>query len=147
MAVVEKVVPARPEQIFAVLADGWSYSDWVVGTAHIRDVDKDWPRPGSQIYHQAAVWVVKDKTVVLECDPPRYLLIRPHLWPFGELTARITLTPINERETKVTLAEEFAAGPLHWVRTKVDDLMMHYRNRESLRRLSDLATRREGRNE
>ena len=39
MAIVSRTIRARPEQVFAVLADGWSYSDWVDGTAHIRSVD------------------------------------------------------------------------------------------------------------
>jgi uncharacterized protein YndB with AHSA1/START domain len=145
MAVVQQLIPAPPERIFEVLADGWSYSDWVVGTAHIRDVDADWPAPGSQIYHQAGVWPIKlrDKTVVVSSDPPRELVMRPHLWPLGELVVRFTLTPVNERETQVTLEEEMGAGPLRWLRTKVDDLVMHHRNREALSRLSDLATRRE----
>jgi hypothetical protein len=141
MAVVERVMPATPAQIFAVLADGWSYSDWVVGTAHIRDVDADWPQPGSQLYHQAAIGL-KDKTVVLASDPPHSMVMRPNLWPMGELTVKIILTPINDRETRVTLHEDFAAGPLRWFRNKVNDLAMHWRNKESLRRLSDLASRK-----
>jgi uncharacterized protein YndB with AHSA1/START domain len=143
MAVVERVIAATPEQIFKVLADGWSYSDWVVGTAHIRDVDADWPKPGSQLYHKAAVpFSLKDKTVVVDSDPPHWILMRPRLRPLGELTVRFTLTPVNEVETRVTLEEHFAAGPMGWVRTKVDDLLMHWRNKEALRRLSDLATRK-----
>lgn len=145
MAVVEKVIPAPVERVYAVLADGWSYSNWVVGTAHIRDVDADWPAPGSQIYHQSAGWPMrlKDKTVVLASDPPHELVMRPHLWPLGELTVRITLTPLNERETRVTLAEDVTTGPMRWLRTKAEDLLMHYRNRETLNRLSDIAVRRQ----
>ena len=52
MAIVEKVIDAPPEQVWAVLADGWTYSDWVVGTVHVRDVDDDWPRVGSELHHQ-----------------------------------------------------------------------------------------------
>jgi hypothetical protein len=145
MAVVQQIIEAPPERIFAVLADGWSYGDWVVGTAHIRDVDTDWPAPGSHIYHKVSVWPahLNDKTLAVSSDPPRELVMRPHLWLFGELTVRFTLTPVNERETRVTLAEEPVAGPLRWLRTKVDDLLLHRRNSEALRRLSDLATRRE----
>jgi hypothetical protein len=39
--------------------------------------------------------------------------------------------------------EDTAAGPLHWLRTKANDLLMHGRNRESLRRLADMAEHRE----
>jgi hypothetical protein len=34
-----KVIDTTPDRIFAVLADGWTYASWVVGAAHIRDVD------------------------------------------------------------------------------------------------------------
>ena len=144
MAIVQRTFPASPDQVFAVLSDGWTYSDWVVGTAHIRDVDTDWPSPGAQIHHKAGLWPVhlKDKTVSLSCDPPRELIVQPHLWPWGELTVRFTLEPISAEETRLTLAEEFAAGPLKWTRNKVNDLMLHYRNKEALRRLADIAERR-----
>ena len=37
--------------------------------------------------------------------------------------------------------EEFHAGPLGWVQNKLNDLVLHRRNIESLRRLADIATR------
>jgi uncharacterized protein YndB with AHSA1/START domain len=141
------VVPAPPERVFAVLADGWSYSDWVVGTAHIRNVDADWPAKGSRLHHKAGPWPVslRDHTEVLSCTAPSELVVQPHLWPLGEATVTIRLTPVGDGATRVTMTEEFAAGPLRWLRTKIDDLALHYRNRESLRRLADLAVRREAR--
>ncbi len=147
MAVVEKVIRATPEQIFAVLADGWGYSDWVVGAAHIRDVEAAWPAKGARLHHKIAMWPfsVKDKTEVLESDPPRMLRMRAHLGPLGAATVRITIVPLGEGVTKVTMAEDFAAGPLRWVRTKANDLTLHWRNKEALSRLDDLATRKQAR--
>ncbi|HET8684845.1 MAG TPA: SRPBCC family protein [Micromonosporaceae bacterium] len=144
MAVVEQRIQAPPEQVFAVLADGWSYSDWVVGTAHIRHVDPGWPAPGTAIHHKAGPWPVslKDRTEVIDSQPPSLLVLRARLWPLGELTVRIELTPVDADATRVTLAEEFRAGPLNWVQTKVNDLLLHGRNREALRRLADLAVRK-----
>jgi uncharacterized protein YndB with AHSA1/START domain len=141
MAVVEKVIAAPPEKIFAVLADGWSYSDWVVGTAHIRDVDDGWPAPGSEIHHQAAIWpvAVRDRTVVQSSDPPRELRMRARLRPFGELNIVVTLEPLTEQQTKVTMTEDVAAGPLRWTHNKINDLLLHRRNVEALRRLADIA--------
>jgi uncharacterized protein YndB with AHSA1/START domain len=142
--VVERVVQAPPEQVFAVLKDAWSYSDWVVGTAHIRAVDPHWPAPGSRLYHKAGPWPVsvRDHTVVLSCAENIELVVQPHMWPLGEATVAIRLTPTDGGGTRVTMAEDFAAGPLRWVRTKINDLVLHYRNVESLRRLGDLAMRR-----
>lgn len=146
MAVVERTVAATPEQIWAVLADGWTYSDWVVGTAHIRDVDDGWPAPGTRIHHKAGPWPfsIHDSSRVVSGDAPRELRVRARLWPLGEAEVVITLIPIDAGHTTVRLAEEFCAGPLLGARNKVNDLVLHRRNRESLRRLADLAERRVG---
>jgi hypothetical protein len=130
--------------VFAVLADGWTYSDWVVGTAHVRDVDQSWPEPGARIHHKAGPWPisVRDRSEVLECRPPNLMRLRAHLWPLGSFVVHIELTSVGENATRVTIAEEFDSGPVRWLRTKLNDLALHYRNREALRRLADLATRR-----
>jgi len=47
-SVVSLEMEATPEEIFAVLADGHAYDDWVVGAKQIRAVDADWPAKGSQ---------------------------------------------------------------------------------------------------
>jgi len=137
-------VNATPDRVFEVLADGWTYSDWVVGTAHIRDVDPDWPAPGTAIHHKAGPWPfsLRDTTVALDCEPPRMLLMAPKLWPLGEARVRLVLTPAGPNATRVQLSEDFTAGPLRWLRTRVNDLALHRRNRESLRRLADLAVHR-----
>jgi hypothetical protein len=145
VAVVEQIVNAPADRVWAILADGWTYSDWVVGTAHIRDVDPAWPRTGAKIHHKAGPWPVslKDHTVVLDHTDGRRLLMRARLWPLGEATVDIELTELPDgAHTRVTISEDFAAGPLNWVRTKINDLALHGRNRESLRRLADFATRR-----
>ncbi|MEE3920737.1 hypothetical protein V2I01_28445 [Micromonospora sp. BRA006-A] len=68
-----------------MLADGWTYSDWVVGTAHVRDVDDTWPRVGSRLHHRAGPWPfsLQDKSTVLECRAPHRLVLRAGLWPAG----------------------------------------------------------------
>jgi len=145
MAVVEHIVAAPPSRVWAILADGWTYSDWVVGTVHIRDVDPGWPAPGSRIHHKAGPWPlsIHDSTVAIAVEAPHELHLRPRMWPLGEAEVHITLTEIDPQHTRIRLAEDFRAGPLLWVRTKVNDLVMHRRNRESLRRLADLAVRRQ----
>ncbi|MFF5180993.1 SRPBCC domain-containing protein [Micromonospora sp. NPDC000316] len=147
MAIVEKVIAASPQQVFDVLADGWTYSDWVVGTAHVRDVDDAWPRVGSQLHHRAGPWPfsLQDASTVLACEPPHRLVLRAGLWPAGEAIVAFTLEPVDGgAATRVRIGEDFAAGPLRWIRTKVNDLVLHLRNRETLNRLSDIATRQKG---
>jgi hypothetical protein len=140
MAATERVLNASAADIYAVLADGWSYSDWVVGTAHIRSVDDTWPAPGSHLLHKVGPWPlsVRDKSTVLECDPGRMLLTKVRIWPLGEGHVRITITPVGSTRTRVTMQEEFTSGPLRWLHTKIDDLALHYRNVEALRRIEDL---------
>ncbi|MFI7607211.1 SRPBCC family protein [Micromonospora sp. NPDC049366] len=141
------MIDAPPQQVFDVLADGWTYSDWVVGTAHVRDVDDEWPKVGSQLHHRAGPWPLslQDASTVLLCEPPHRLVLRAGLWPAGEAIVTFTLDPVdgNPNATRVRIGEDFAAGPLRWVRTKLNDLVLHLRNRETLARLSDIATRRE----
>ncbi|MBO4210873.1 SRPBCC family protein [Micromonospora echinofusca] len=143
MAIVEKMIEAPPEQVFRVLADGWTYSDWVVGTVHVRAVDDSWPQVGAKLHHRAGPWPfsLSDSSTVLSCDPPRRFVVRAGLWPLGAANVVFELTPVGTDRTRVTLAEDFAAGPLRWVRNKVNDLVLHHRNRETLSRLADIATR------
>jgi hypothetical protein len=42
---VTRDVAATKQQVWDVLADGWSYSGWVVGNSRIRAVSASWPAP------------------------------------------------------------------------------------------------------
>ena len=143
VAIVKRTVQAPPDRVFAVLADGWTYSDWVVGTAHIRDVEPDWPKPGSTLHHKAGPWPLslQDSSTVVACEPNRLMTMKVGLWPLGEGTVKFELEPVGANATRVTMHEDFHAGPLQWVRNKVNDLVLHRRNVESLRRLADIAER------
>jgi uncharacterized protein YndB with AHSA1/START domain len=144
MVTLEHVINTTPERVFAVLADGWTYSDWVVGSAHIRDVDQEYPKAGSKLRHKVGPWPVsiKDESVSLECEPPFLLVLKVKAWPAGAGKVRFLLTPEGDNATRVTMTEEFVEGPMRWFQNKLNDVLMYRRNRESLRRLADLATRR-----
>ncbi|MFF5292049.1 SRPBCC family protein [Paractinoplanes globisporus] len=141
MATVTRTISAPAEQVYAILADGWTYSDWVVGTAHIRDVDASWPAVGSKLHHKIGPWPLslKDASTVIAADPDRSLTLRAGLWPLGEATIRIQLAPVDGENTRVTMHEDFHAGPLQWVTNKINDVVLHFRNTEALRRLAELA--------
>ncbi|MDG4766602.1 SRPBCC family protein [Solwaraspora sp. WMMD406] len=167
MAVVQRVIPTSPDRVFAVLGDGWTYSDWVVGTVHVRDVDDHWPRPGARLLHNAGPWPLSlaDSSTVVSCDPPHELILRAGLWPLGAATVTFRLAPTEANGTRVSIDETFTGGPLGWLTgrppgwmtggplcrvpgcplrrawTTIDDLVLQHRNRETLRRLSDIATR------
>jgi hypothetical protein len=143
MATVQRIIRATPDRIFAVLADGWTYSDWVVGTAHVRDVDEDWPATGSKVHHKSGPWPLslQDTTTVVACEPQRSLILKAGLWPLGQAQVHIDLVPRDGISTAVTMTENFEAGPLLVLRNKINDLVLHRRNIESLRRLADIAER------
>jgi hypothetical protein len=144
VARVEHLINAPPERIFAVLADGWTYSDWVVGTAHIRDVDPDWPAPGTALHHKAGPWPfsVRDTTVALDCHAPHLLVVAPKLWPLGAAKVRFELVPLGPWTTRVSITETLDEGRLRFVRNVLENVALRWRNKESLRRLGDLATHR-----
>src|SRR3954453_5301120 len=141
MATVTRTMQAPADQVYAILADGWTYSDWVVGTAHIRDVDAAWPAVGSKLHHKIGPWPLSlpDASTVVAAAPGRSLTLRAGLWPLGEATVRIELVPVDDETTRVTMHEDFHAGPLHWAKNKINDLVLHGRNVEALRRLAELA--------
>jgi hypothetical protein len=143
MATVERIIRTTPDRVFAVLADGWTYSDWVVGTVHIRDVDANWPAPGSALHHKAAPWPfsLQDTSTVVACEPGRSLTLAAGLWPLGQARVQIDLEKHGSTATRVTMTEDFEAGPLLFFRNKINDLVLHRRNVESLRRLADVAER------
>ena len=44
--VVTRNTTASRQQVWDVIADGWTYSQWVVGNSRMRAVDPSWPSPG-----------------------------------------------------------------------------------------------------
>jgi hypothetical protein len=139
MAQTSAVMNASVEQIYAVVADGWNYADWVVGAVHIRDVDPDWPQPGSKVHHRIGAWpfTIADSTEVLASDPNRGLKLRARFWPLGEAQVELNWYPEPGGRTRVTMSEHFSQGPAVSLRNKLNDAVLHQRNNESLRRLAD----------
>jgi uncharacterized protein YndB with AHSA1/START domain len=141
MARTTRVMDCRPEDVFAVLADGWLYGMWVVGSARIRNVDENWPEPGSRIHHSVGAWpfLVSDDSQVEDVDAPRRLQLRVKAWPAGEARAVLTCTPTGDGKTEVTMEERAINGPAAKIPQPLQKYMLHARNIETLRRLSFLA--------
>jgi hypothetical protein len=143
MIEVRWAVPTSVERVFAVRADGWSYAGWVVGAAHIREVDPGWPGTGTRIHHSVGAWplAVQDVTTVLDVDPPRMLELEARLWPFGAARIRFELAPTADG-CSITMLEEAIKGPLSLLPSPAQTLFLTPRNRETLRRLADQSTRK-----
>lgn len=144
MVEVSMRVPTSRERVFAVLADGWSYAGWVVGASHIREVDADWPAEGAKIHHSVGPWplLVHDSTSVRAVDPPRMVELDARLWPFGAARIRMALTEVQPEVTEVRMKEQAVRGPGRLLPEAVQAMLLVPRNRESLRRLADLAVGR-----
>jgi len=134
--------PARctPDAVFAVLADGWLYANWVVGASRIRSVDSHWPEAGSKLQHSVGIWpvLINDHTEVLEADPPNMLRLQARGWPAGQAEVTISVAPTPAGCT-ITIMEHATAGPAKLIPTPVMEALLHARNEEALKRLALLA--------
>ena len=143
MARVTVTMNSTPDDVWAVLADGWSYATWVVGTVKIRAVDATFPAVGSRLHHAVGAWplMIEDATEVLECEPGRRLLLQARGWPMGEATVELVLH-VDGTSTQVAMYEEPTSGPGAWVNNPVIDKIGEHRLREALDRLRRLVERR-----
>jgi len=142
MAKVTATIPASPQEVFGVLADGWLYSNWVVGTSHMRAVEAHWPSVGARLFHASGVWplVTRDESVVEEVEPDRRLVLLAKGGALGQ--ARVELDLVADgTSTTVTMTEVPVAGPGKWAHNPVTDAILVRRNVEALARLSVLAQR------
>ncbi|MGW4525050.1 SRPBCC family protein [Amycolatopsis sp. NPDC004378] len=142
MTEVSRVIDVPPGALYDVLADGWLYAGWVVGSSHIRDVDDDWPAVGARIHHSVGPWPlhIQDETVVTAAEPGVSLSLEAHGWPLGAAAVGLTLVPHGEGRTLVRMTEHVVSGPAKVLPAALQALVIKPRNTESLARLADLAT-------
>jgi len=143
MSTNRRVIAATPDQVWAILTDGWLYPLWVVGASRMRDVDDTWPSPGSRLHHSVGSWplLLDDTTEVVESQPGSMLSLHARAWPAGRATVTIRLSPVGT-ETEVTIEEQATSGPAAVVPNVAQDPPLGWRNVECLRRLAYLAERR-----
>jgi uncharacterized protein YndB with AHSA1/START domain len=140
----ETVIDVPVEDVWATLADGESFHDWVVGCKEVRKVEGDRPSPGSSIHHSIGVGKVTldDTTSVVEMEENRRLVLRARIRPAGVAGVIMTLSPAGPSATTVVMEEDVAEGPASHVPDAITDPLLHARNVETLRRLKNLAERR-----
>lgn len=129
-----------PEAVFHVLSRGWLYPAWVVGASRMRDVEAEWPQPGSRLHHSVGVWpaLIDDTTSSVSWDPPRRMVMTARGWPIGEARVTIDVKPSGEG-CLVRIQEEAVSGPATAVPRAVADVVLRWRNAETLHRLAYLA--------
>ncbi len=140
---VKRDTTASRQQVWDVMADGWTYSQWVVGNSRMRAVDPGWPAPESKIHHTIGIWPISinDETVVESCTPQQELVLLARSRPFGG--ARITLRLFdNDGGCRIEMAEVPLGGPLSLLPRRLALAAAFPRNRECTSRLAALAERR-----
>lgn len=143
MVTVTRAARCTPDAVLRVLADGWSYSTWVVGTARIRAVDPVWPEPGTRILHSVGLWpaLLDDETVVRAWDPERSIDLQARGWPAGEARVLIEVEPAGDG-CRIRVTEDANKGPGTLVPRPLRSAVIGPRNVETLRRLALIAERR-----
>ncbi|QRY39592.1 SRPBCC family protein [Microbacterium hominis] len=134
-----RLFDCTPDDVFAVLGDGWVYPAWVVGASRMRAVDPEWPAEGAHIHHSLGAWpvLVDDDTQIVEWSPPRRLRLRAKAGPFGRAVVVIEVRPRGEG-CVVRLTEEPVGGAGRLPRFLWAPLL-HLRNEETIRRLRYLS--------
>lgn len=142
MSTTTRIIHGSPDRVFDVLANGWSYSQWVVGASRVRDVTPNWPDAGAEIHHSVGAWplLIDDLTTVVRSERPSLLELTVRAWPSGEGAVRITCRARGQ-DTEVTMEEDAKKGPARLVPRIVRDLALDRRNREALTRLAILVER------
>jgi hypothetical protein len=140
-ASAERRVEATPEQVFAVLADGWLYPGWVVGASRMREVEDTWPAEGARLHHSFGVWplLIDDKTTMLEWQPGTRAVMEAEGWPLGTARVVLTVEPDGPTGCRVSIAEDASRGPGRLLPKPVRQALIVKRNDETLRRLAFLA--------
>src|SRR5689334_7703759 len=100
-------VAAPPEAVWSVLADPHTYGEWVVGTSETSTGEGLWPEVGASLEYTVGVGPLEigDRTVVLESDEPRLLVLEARMIHGGAFGIRLELEP-TPGGTRVTMVEQ-----------------------------------------
>lgn len=148
MATSRTLVPATPEEVFAVLEDPTTYPSWLVGCLRIREVGPDWPWPGARFHHVVGVGPLRvaDRSEVLEVERPWRLVLDVRARPVGRGRATFTLRQagLDGEATEVTV-EEVPTSPVARRLRPLLDGPTRKRNDASLDQLGSEVEARRGR--
>lgn len=126
---------ADVEAVWRCLADPYSFSGWVAGTAAIRGADPQWPATGARLYHQFGRWPLRtrDHTTVLASEPPHRIRLSAAARPLALVEADVTVVAEGSG-TRIMLCERVVGG--FGARfPRITRAVQRRRNRRSLDRL------------
>jgi hypothetical protein len=141
--VVSRQCTASPDQIWAVLADGFSYAAWVVGASHVRAVEPSWPQTGARLHHAVGAWpfLIRDSTSVESSSPSRSLSLLANARPFGHARVRLEIEPDGQGSLVRMSEAPVSPGLRTTLPRAIWAPLLAARNSESLARLIALAER------
>ncbi|GAA2454221.1 SRPBCC family protein [Streptomyces glaucus] len=144
MAVRHRLIKVPPQTVWAVLADGSRYAEWVVGTSASRPLRGQWPQVGASIAYEVAIGPVHltNETVVRRCEEGSVLELEAQAGALGTARVAMELRPWGEH-TLVIVDEhplQGAGGTLH---NAAVDVLLQLRHRAMLRRLAETCERAE----
>jgi hypothetical protein len=136
MAVRNALVRADPSAVWAVLADGHSYDQWVVGTQAVRSVDPGWPQEGTSLHYTVGLGRLRldDRTTVRLVEPGKHLELEALARPVGSARISIEILPWGE-DCVVVMDEHPLRGPSWVLENPIAELAITLRNRAMLHRL------------
>jgi uncharacterized protein YndB with AHSA1/START domain len=130
-------VDVPPDAVFEVLADPRFLANWVVGASRTRRLEGRWPEVGSVIHH-TQLMLLNDTTTVVECDRPRRLRLEARARPLAVVDVDIRLDAEADG-TRIVLDERTIGGLAAAAPRALNEVLIHLRNREAVRRLRWLA--------
>ncbi|WP_216586735.1 SRPBCC family protein [Streptomyces brasiliscabiei] len=143
MAVRHRLIKASPRTVWAVLADGTRYAEWVVGTSASEPVRGQWPRLDSAIGYEIRLGPLRltNETVVRHVEEGRELGLEARAGALG--TARISIELRPWGPYCLVIADEHplqgVGGALHNVGVEA---LIQLRHRAMLARLAHLCEER-----
>lgn len=137
MAVLNVLIPRSVEEVWSVLADGWSYAQWVVGTQEVHDVEAGWPQVGTSLHYSVGAGraTIRDATTVRIMEPQRRLELEARAGRLGNARISIEILPWGA-DAVVVIDEHPLTGPgARWHNMLVDGAL-RFRNKRMLRNLN-----------
>ncbi|MFF8596918.1 SRPBCC family protein [Streptomyces sp. NPDC015220] len=98
MAVRHRLIKTSPETVWAVLADGTRYGEWVVGTVDSRPVRGQWPQVDAALKYQVRLGPARltNQTIVRNREEGSLLELEAHAGFLGTARIAIELRPWGE---------------------------------------------------
>ncbi|MEU3254321.1 SRPBCC family protein [Streptomyces sp. NPDC006997] len=139
MAVRHRLIAATPEAVWAVLADGDRYVDWVVGPSNVTPEAGRWPEVGATIVYQVQLGPLRlrNVSVVRHREPGSRLEIEAKAGRLGTARIAIELRPWGE-QCLVIVDEHPLRGPGGLLHNVGVEALIQVRHRAMLDRLAKL---------